>query len=144
MLILCSIICLGFSRVYFVFSPLLLQIIGFVCAGVAIIIIGRYSLVEYEYEIEEEHFKVTKILGKKRTVTAYLELKSFTALYEKTKGNSLSDKLTKKITLKQNCKLNIFAKQVFYAVFDTEDGLFVLELELCEEMKTALEKLLES
>lgn len=137
-LIICGIICIGFSYADFVFMPSLLQIIGFVCLTVAIIVIGRFSVIEYEYEIADKNFRVTKIQGKKRVDVAYLSLEDLVGLYPKEKGFSIKDKCGRKITFMQNCCISIFPDTACYLVFDTENGLFVLQVELCEEMYFAL------
>ena len=141
-LIIGGIICLGFSYADFVFMPSILQILGFVCFTAAIILIGRFSVIEYEYEIGKENFRVTKIQGKKYVDVAFLSLDCLSAVHPKTKGFSIKDKIPQKIRLIQNCSVNIFPEAAFYLVFDTEDGIFVLQVELCEEMYFELERIL--
>lgn len=110
----------------------IMQFIAAVSVALAIQIIARYSLTRFIYEADDENklLKITKITGKKSTLTGAIEFADIISIDKKEKDTSPKAKYEKNFKNFNFCN-NIFPQKSYYLVLDVagEDITVLVELD---------------
>jgi len=107
------------------------QLIAVMLLALAILIVIRYTITEYEYTVSHDSFIVSKTVGNKSTILCSINLQTTIALVDKktyTHSKDFSD-----VTIKFNHNQNIKAAEtyVFVYSFNGKKGMIEFEPNAC-------------